>query len=121
MIRVNGVEVGAGFEGLKETYKPVRRVLEYITLYGIVQAIVQHQDTEEILSIVDDIRNENDWTLDGDSQHTMLLTSDVLRGINKWIERHPHRVFMRKAFDRAQRAYRFGDDYVCDIGIASDL
>lgn len=106
---------------MNEVYKPVSRSITYITLYGIVQAIVQHQDTEEILSIVDDIRNENDWTLDGDAQHTMLLTSDVLRGVQRWVDRHPHRVFMQRAFDSAHRAYRFGDEYVCDIGIASDL
>ena len=121
ILKINGVEVGEGYDGLKETYKPVSRHLTYITLYGIVQAIVQHQDAEEILSIVDDIRNENDWTLDGDAQHTMLLTSDVLRGVQRWIDRHPHRVFMKNSYTNALRKYRIADEYVCDIGIASDL
>jgi hypothetical protein len=68
-----------------------------------------------------DFRNENDWTLDGDAQHTMLLTSDVLRGVQRWVERHPHRVFMKNAYTNALRTYRIADEYVCDIGIASDL
>jgi hypothetical protein len=106
---------------MNEVYKPVTRQLTYITLYGIVQGIVQHQDTEEILSIVDDIRNEADWTMDGDSHNTILLTADVLRGVEKWIDRHPHRVFMRNSYTNALRSYRIADAYLCDIGIASDL
>jgi len=106
---------------MNEVYKPVMRCLDYITLYGIVQALVQHQETEEILSIVDDIRNENDWTLDGDAQHTLLLTEDVTRGVVKWIERHPHRHMMMQRYVNAQNAYHFYDAPFCDIGIASDL
>jgi hypothetical protein len=106
---------------MNAVYKPVIRQLSYITLYGIVQAIVQHQDNDEIMSIVDGIRNENDWTIDGDAQHTLHLTADVLRGVEKWISRHPHPTFMHRQYSNAVRTYRIADEYLCDIGIASDL
>lgn len=104
-----------------EVYRPVSRQLEYITLYGIVQAVVQHQDTEEILSIVDDIVNENDWTVDGDATHTLLDISIVLAGVYKWAKRLPHATFMTQRIADAERSYGLNRHYMCDIGIASDL
>lgn len=106
---------------MNEVYKPVQRELQYITLHGIVRSFVQHDDLQEILSICDDIRNEVDWTIDGDAQHTLLLTSDVLRGVEKWIERHPHRVFVKNSYTNALRTFRIADTYLCDIGVPSDL
>jgi hypothetical protein len=106
---------------MNEVFKPVSRQLQYITLYGIVRSFVQHSEDEEILNICEAIINENDWTVDGDSHHTMLLTDDVLRGVVKWIERQPHRVMIRNSYTNALRSYRIADNYVCDIQTASDL
>jgi len=106
---------------VNEVFKPVSRQLQYITLYGIVRSFVQHSDSEEICSICDDIINENDWTLDGDATHTLLETSVVLAGINKWAKRLPHAVFITRQILDATRSYRIADNYMCDIGMTSDL
>lgn len=104
-----------------EIYRPVSRQVQYITLYGIVKAIVQHEDNEEILSIVDDIVNENDWTVDGESMHTLFDITIVFAGIYKWAKRLPHATFMTQRIADAERSYGFADIYLCDIGVSSDL
>ena len=104
-----------------EVFRPVSRQLEYITLYGIVRAFVQHSDDEEIFSICDDIINENDWTVDSESTHTLLETGAVLVGVYKWANRLPHAVFTKQRIADAERSYGIGRHYMCDIQGSSDL
>ena len=106
---------------MNEIYKPVSRQLTYITLHGIVRSFVQHDDLQEILSICDDIRNEADWTIDGESAHTLLETSVVLAGVYKWAKRLPHATFTTQRIADAERSFGFTETYLCDIGVPSDL
>lgn len=98
-----------------EVFRPVQRQLQYITLYGLVRSFVQHDDETEILSICDDIINENDWTIDSESSNTILETGAVLAGVYRWANRLPHSVFTKQRIADAQRSYGLSQYYLCDI------
>jgi hypothetical protein len=59
--------------------------------------------------------------LDADATHTLLETEVVLAGLQKWANRLPHAVFTKQRIAEAQRVYRISDNYMCDIGMTSDL
>jgi hypothetical protein len=106
---------------MNKVFSPVVRTVKYITLYGIVRAMAQNSDSEEILNICDGIVNANDWAVNRESQQTLLLISDVLNGVQKWIQQQPQRIMLQNTFDCAVKAYHIESFYVCDIQSEVDL
>jgi hypothetical protein len=112
-IRIREGEVG-GTE-MNDTFAPFERQLGYITLYGIVRAMLQHNDDDEIINVCEDIAHTADWTVDGDSMHTLISTGDVLAGIRRWADKHPQSVLFNDLLVRAVEAYGIDKHYAVDI------